>query len=207
MTSFAQNREDILISEYFGNYNGTLLDIGSNDGLTFSNSRLLILKGWSACLVEPSDWAFNELVDLYDKTTYASRVSLLNYAIGQTSGVHRFYESDTLLNKQDKALVSTLHQSEIDRWEGKVKFKETEISVITFEELLTYMPLQPIDFISIDCEGEDLAILKQIDLDRIGCKCVCVEFNGVNEQAYWDVMRLFEFKLLHKNGENLIYVR
>lgn len=207
MTSFSQNGEDILISEYFGNYKGNLLELGANNGKTFSNSRLMVLNGWLATLVEPSEWAFNELVDLYDKTIYSSRVSLLKLAIGEVSGKRKFYESGTLLNKNDKALVSTLHQSEIDRWGGKVKFKETEVAVITFEELLTYLPLQSIDFISIDCEGEDLSILKQIDLDRICCKCVCVEFNGLNEQAYWDIVRLFDFKLLHKNGENLIYVR
>ena len=51
---YSQNFEDEVIAEYFGNFQGTLIDIGANDGKTLSNSHYIIEKGWKAHLFEPN---------------------------------------------------------------------------------------------------------------------------------------------------------
>ena len=52
---YTQNNEEELVRAYFSDKDTKtmcLLDIGANDGETFSNSRQLILDGWNAVLVE-----------------------------------------------------------------------------------------------------------------------------------------------------------
>lgn len=54
---YSQKGEDIIALNYF-NLKGTqikcLVDIGAKDGLTFSNSKLLIENGWIGTLLEPN---------------------------------------------------------------------------------------------------------------------------------------------------------
>jgi len=53
--TYSQNNEQQVILDYFGeHYIGTFLDLGCNDGQTFSNTRALALNGWSGVLVDAS---------------------------------------------------------------------------------------------------------------------------------------------------------
>lgn len=202
---YAQNNEDELILNYFQGKPGTILDIGANDGVTFSNSKLLIEYGWKAVLVEPADWAFEKLNELHKDN---ENVQLLKYGIGDTTGKYHFWVSDTLLNKGDKNLVSTFDANEKTRWGTGVNFTEDFYAeVITFKELLGKSRYKIIDFISLDAEGFDLKILRQINFNDIGCRCICVEWNSVDFYKYDSVVRPYGFRLLHQNAENLLYVR
>jgi hypothetical protein len=53
---YSRNGEDVIAFNYF-NEKGTqmklLMDIGARDGITFSNSKLLIENGWIGTLLEP----------------------------------------------------------------------------------------------------------------------------------------------------------
>ena len=81
MKTYSQNKEDLSVLNYFGkDFKGLVLDIGANDGITLSNSRLLIESGWDGVLVEPSPKAYAKLLENKPKTN--SQVIALNYAIG-----------------------------------------------------------------------------------------------------------------------------
>lgn len=201
---YSQNNEEAVIAGYFGARIGKLLSLGENDGITLSNSRALIEKGWKAVLVEPSPVAFGKLFELYGVN---ENVNLNNVAIGNENGRSPFYDSGTLLNQGDEALVSTLSPTETKRWGNSVKFTDIDVDVVTVANLFEKMKSPFFDFVSIDCEGMDLDILRQMDLDAMETKCLCVEFNGKDEVLYFAHVRKYGFRLIHKNGENLIYVR
>lgn len=198
---YAQNNEDDLILRYFGGHQGTLLDIGANDGETFSNSKLLIEHGWTACLIEPSPAAYEKLERLHkgNKNVYC-----LNAAIGTMDGNYKFQDSGTLLGQNDTSLVSTLVTEETKRWGGKVAFNEIEVEVMTYRTFEELLPLH-YDLISIDAEGMDLAILRQINLSEV--RMVVVEFNGVDAEKYIEYCGSFGMKEIHRNGENLIFAK
>lgn len=206
---YSQNNEEEIIRSYFAGKKGHLLSLGENDGMTLSNSRALILDGWSADLVEPAKIPFEKLCELYAKRKNIDqfKIRLHNVAIGNKAGKAKFYSSGTLLKESDTDLVSTLIPEELIRWKGSVDFKEEEIDVITFSDLLESTMNNTFDFISIDCEGLDLAILQQMNLRELQCKCLCVEFNGKDEYLFTSYVASFGMRLLHKNSENLIYVR
>jgi hypothetical protein len=67
------------------------------------------------------------------------------------------------------------------------------------------LPIKQFDFISIDCEGEDLEILAQIDLSKT--QMLSLEWNSKPELKKDFEHYLDGFKLLYTSGENLIYVR
>lgn len=207
MNSYSQNKEDVSIQNYFDDFVGTLLSIGENDGKTISNSLALIDKGWKAVLVEPSPTAFKKLSDLHRNN---SNVLCFNTAIGDFNGDAEFYESGEHLGVGDSALLSTLDVKETERWGNTAQFNKINVPVITFLKFETNdtesFIKKTFDFISIDAEGYDLRILKQIDLIGHNTSMVIIEWNGKDFNEFDNYFKGQGFKLYLKNIENLIYV-
>lgn len=201
MKDYSQNGEQAIILNYFKEKNGCFLSIGENDGQTLSNVRALALSGWTGTCVEPATEAFSKLQELYVDTP----IECFNVAIGTENGRIAFYDMGTHLGKEDTSLLSTINKKEIDRWKGTVEFRETECTSWTFETLEQNSLYLTYDFISIDAEGMDYEILKQIPLTDV--KMVCVEYNGKDEEKYVRYCEKYGLKVLHKNFENLIFAR
>jgi len=200
---YSQNGEQKIILDYFKDFKGTLLDIGANDGETLSNSRALMLAGWNGVLVEPSRTAIDKLCKLYEKGTSAF---IVPFGIANHLGKSKFFDSGTHLKKGDTSLLSTCKESELKRWEGSDNhFTETEIDCITYKDLVDLYESDEFDFITIDAEGLDYDILIQIDLSKT--KMLIVETNSIEDEKYISYCKQFGMKVLHKNQENLIFVK
>lgn len=198
---YSQNQEEKYILEYFGEYRGTFISIGENDGITLSNVRALAELNWQGVMVEPSPLAFIKLKENYkDKKGFY----LYNIAIGTHNGRMKFYESGTHLNKGDVGLLSTGNPEEMKRWPGE-KFEEREVICYRWKTFLNRLKIKKFDFISLDAEGMCMEILEQIDLKDT--KLVCIEFNGDQSlKAKYDAY-MPEFKVIYTSAENLIYAR
>lgn len=232
MKDFSQNGEGKIIADYFGGFVGTLLDIGANDGMTLSNSRGLIEAGWSGVLVEPAAIAFSKLTKLYVKnapsvldkamfTRTSDDIILVQAAITTQDGPVDFYDSGTHLKQGDTSLLSTTRPEELARWKksGEV-FTKTTVRGITFSTLvkecglfvnkhsdMTATNQANFDFISIDAEGADYSILEQIPLQLVGCRMLCVETNGKDNQKFIDYCAQHGMRLHRRVSENLIFAR
>jgi len=207
---YSQNFEDEVIAEYFGNFQGTLIDIGANDGKTLSNSLFFIDKGWKAHLFEPNKNVFEKLSNLHKSN---SKVLCWNLGIADFDGEREFYESGSLISKDDYSLVSTLHEDEMKRWGESVQFTKTKVKFRKWEtwcKSVFVTPETTFDYISIDAEGEDWSILQQIDLNRFKTQVLCVEWNSVkrNEELFTEyASNLYKMKEIHRNAENLIFAK
>jgi FkbM family methyltransferase len=199
---YSQNQEEKYITEYFKDFKGTLLDIGANDGKTFSNSLKLIENGWKAYLVEPSPKAFQKLKSLHNGN---SNVECLTIAIGTANQKAMLHESGWHLHhKGDIGLLSSLKREETERWK-RVEFKESEVEVMDYKTFTDLIGYHAFDFITIDAEGMDWEILSQIDLTYT--KMVCVETNSIETEKYINYCRGFGMRLIYKNAENIIMVK
>lgn len=203
---YSQREEEIVILDYFKGFTGTLLDLGSNDGIIFSNSRALVEMGWSAALVEPCHTTFGKLV--INNAKYP-KSWCRNVAIGTQCGHFDFFESGSLINGHDYSLVSTLKESETVRWktvnepgQKVIDYKKTKAHVVDWKTFLRSCPYKQFDFITIDIEGMEIEVLKQMNLKELGCKLICVEYNNKNQEEFDS---LIPFPLLYKNRTNLIY--
>ncbi len=184
---YSQNNEQDVILDYFKDFKGKFLDIGANDGLTFSNSRALAEIGWQGTLIEPSPEPFKRLKALYNKT----KCKVLNIAIGDSSGEITFYDCvDTLLSSTNLELVKSWNRP----------YEEIKVKVKTFNEAV---PVNDFDFITIDAESMDLIILRQIDLTNV--KCLCIEHGNTIEAEILEYCT--GFKTILRNYENLILIK
>lgn len=203
--SYSQNLEEQHITNYFKGFTGTLLSIGENNGKTFSNALRLIELGWRAVLVEPSPVAFKKLLELHKDNP---KVECYDWAVGTTDGEVILHESaHHLKDKSDYALLSTLNLNETTRWEF-VSFKPVPVHCVTYKTLLRETKFTSFDFITVDCEGLDTVVLKQIDLTLV--KLLCIEFNSI-ESARREIMAycsLYGMKnIIYENAENLLIAR
>jgi|LakMenEpi03Aug12_release.lakeMendotaPanAssembly.Ray.scaffolds.fasta_scaffold23679_5 FkbM family methyltransferase len=179
---------------------GNILDIGSNDGETISNTRALLLKypHLICYFVEPNPHAFKKLESMYSKSHH----KLFNYAIGEVNGSATLYCNSHHLSEKDTGLLSTIIESELDRWGENETWQQIKVDVLKY-------PFSQIDFdfISIDTEGMDEKILKQINLTKT--KILCIEWNSIAEvkSTIAEYCSQFGLKLIHENSINLIFAR
>ncbi|HYG51718.1 MAG TPA: FkbM family methyltransferase [Flavobacteriales bacterium] len=206
---YSQNSEEQYILDYFKEKTfGRVLDVGANDGKTFSNSLALIERGWEAVLCEPSPIAFEKLVNLHKDTS--NRVCCVMAAIGEQQGKTTLHQSGAhLKNQSDVALLSTIHENETEKWKRQgVVFNDVECEVITIDQLQQIVRVDSFDFITIDCEGNDLKVLQQIDLTNTSL--VCVEWNE-NELIKNSIIeycaRYGLNKVIYVTGENILIGR
>jgi len=207
----SQNHEDDRILEYFNtlygkDYTGTLLDIGANDGVTVSNSRAFIERGWVGDLVEPAAISLKRLKELYKNKP---EVKIHGIALDTKAARVKFYESSGLFSSKDSGLLSTIIPEEVTKrgWVYKVKFNEYEVDALDFQTFSKQAMYSVWDFISIDAEGKDWDILQQIDLNKVKCQCLCVEHNSIEAQKYIDYAEQFGFSMLLINYTNVVMIK
>ena len=207
---YGQNKEDevinnLIVSKYGSDFKGTILDLGANDGITLSNSRYFIENGWRGVLVEAGKLPYVKLM-----TTSLPNTLAINCAIGNQDGYLTFYESKNLINPDDVGLVSSLVADETQRWRNAgVGFDEYKVECYTWDSFTDkfHLKSQLYDIISIDIEGMDYDVLIQMNLEELGCKVLCIEFNGKDMQKYCDYAMKFGMTLVHQNPENLIFLK
>jgi FkbM family methyltransferase len=196
----SQNDEERVILEYFKDFKGTFCDIGANDGVTLSNTYALALQGWNGVYVEASPKAYARL---YENIKLNAQV--FPNAVGKEFGKLKFNESGQQLGVGDTSLVSTFHQSEMDRFKKSVRYQTITVSCVTWDHIIDNAKYKPFDFISMDIEGCELEVLPQMDLSAV--ELFCIEWNSRPDlkKAYDPY---FEgFKVIYTSPENLIYAR
>lgn len=207
MTYHSQNRESEISLKYFNGRKGIMLDIGANDGITLSNSYDLIKEGWDCYCLEPSS-VFKDLQKLHVGNP---NVGCCNFGIGEREERVKFFESGAHVpNGHDKALVSSTKYEETVRWRNSgVEFEETEIQLMPFKKFWESVRKPKFNLISIDTEGTEISILKQINLKEVGCEMLIIEFNGVIDlkKAFTNYCRKFNMELIHQNSENLVFAK
>ena len=199
---YSQNSEEKIILEYFGDHIGTFIDIGSNDGITFSNTRALALRGWSGIFVDPHPEAMRRCKELYKgyKGFYFYEVAITSH-----NGKKVINASGSLCSAADIGLVSTFHDHEKQRFAKSVKYDPIEVKTRKWNTFLNMKKFKEFDMISMDCEGDELNILPDMDLSKT--KLICIEHNDKPELKAEYEKYLDGFKLIYTSGENLIYCR
>ena len=204
MNTYSQNKEDLQIKEYFGDRIGTLLSVGENDGMTFSNALLLIQNGWKAHCFEPS----SVCADLIRLHRANKNVHIYNKGLGDKVEKITLYESGAhVKNGTDRALVSTTDYDETIKWRKRgVQFVKKDIQIVDFTGWYEHAGRPKLEFISIDVEGMEWTILQQIDLAVTGTEFLIIEWNGDKGLAkkFTEYCNSFGLKECGRNGENLM---
>lgn len=167
--SYSQAGEDILIDYIFKARkiaNPSYLDIGAHHPKMFSNTALFYSRGSRGINIEPDPILFQAFEKDRKKDIN------LNIGIANQASVLDFYQFNA-------ATLNTFSKEEAERMqveEGIELQNVIKIPVDTLNNVLkkNYGGKIP-DFISLDVEGLDLAILKSIDFNQHRPKVICVE--------------------------------
>lgn len=171
--SFSQEGEDrivkmLLESEKIIDNDVTYLDIGCNDPIAFNNTYLLSksLSVKKGILVEP-----NTLLSEKIKKARPNDI-VINKGVGVTAGELSYYdfgEYHTLNTCSDEEKDSIIKQ-------GFQLKNTTKIEIVPINDILKeYFSDGRLDFLSIDIEGQDEKIVKNIDYNFIRPAIICIE--------------------------------
>jgi len=196
--SYSQYGEDRVVAELLGDATGRLLEIGAWDPKTFSNSRLLIERGWRAVLVEFSPAPVRALVSEYGSSE-SVQVLQAAISIGDHGALREFDLTDDGLSTRDPATL--------EKWRDRGGyFGKLWVPQISLERLLFQFG-GDFAFVSVDTEGTsvDLAVHYLIDLQQLP-RVMCVEHDG-RAIELMAVAQTRGYRMVHANGTNIIIAR
>ena len=192
---FSQNDEqDHILAHFLHSFHGRFLDIGAYDGVTFSNTRALVERGWHGVCVEPSPTVLPGLL----RNVAGWPVRVVPQAIGPTPGKVTWHECG-----DGVATTSKRHR---DRWKEKVAYTATEVCMVTPETLISDVG-DDFDFVSIDTEGTNEAVVLGMPWEKLTkCTLVCIE----HDRAIGSITATLSplgFREIARNPENIILSR
>jgi FkbM family methyltransferase len=204
MKGYSQYGEDKIILKFFKDKKGTLLDIGANDGRTISNSLLFIENGWSGVLVEASPIAFDKLKKEHENN---KNVYCLNKCLSDSNGETTFYHNEDHFGVGDTDLLSTIVPSNYMDSSRSFRFSSFTVECFDFETFYKDLPIKNFDYLSIDIEGMDLLLLKQMDLSKMGVELIIIEYNhtqSVKDEILEYCKKFNIDNILLDNGVNIV---
>lgn len=211
MKSYAQHGEDVLIFNQCGGYLKGIIDIGANDGITYSNSRLFLEQGiveGSSILIEPSAKSFKLLSELYTDTNVITLQSAVVKQSMIVNGKTQLYVGNIPGDVGDE-LVSTTIESEVNYWVNArgVDYKVQQVPAITPEQLfsdLSSSGISHFDLVSIDTEGLDLYILKSyLSHYNIPPRFIIIEHN-LNQDCLDFIQSMSNYTVIFNNTINSV---
>lgn len=169
---YSQYDEEAIINSFFKNKkDGLVVDIGAADGINNSNSRKLILDGWSALLIEPNPNNFSKLQTLYIEN---QNVNTLNLGCSDTTEDKiKFYIDQN--DEYEQLSTFSLEQVQKCKQMYGCDFIEKNIDVVKTSEIFSKNNVTKINFLSVDTESYDYKVIKGIDFDNVEIDLICVE--------------------------------
>jgi FkbM family methyltransferase len=169
--SYGQFGEDRILEEIFGDRaDGYCVEIGADDGRTGSASYLFEKRGWHCLLVEPIPESVEEIRRHRACTVVNCAVS--NREGEATFGVAEGVEAMSTLD------LTPAHVAWIKRVGGSVK--EITVRTATLDSLLAEAAFPEIQFITIDVEGHEIAVLEGFTLEAHKPRIMIIEDNSIS---------------------------
>ncbi len=168
--SHAQFGEDRVLAEIFADRaEGRCVEVGANDGRTGSASYLFEQRGWQCLLVEPIPALAQEI-----RKHRACRV--VNCAASSGEGEARFFVAEGV-----EAVSGLDLTPERIEWVQRVggTIREITVRTATLDSLLEDAGFTELEFVTIDVEGHELAVLEGFDLETYRPRVVIIEDNSV----------------------------
>lgn len=168
--SFAQQGEDLIIKSLLaqiGVSNATYLDVGAHDPMRGNNTYLFYALGSKGVDVEPNELLAGKLKAVRARDIVVAKGVGTG---GATTG--KYYEF--VGNGQ----TNTFSEDQVKRLDslGIKPMRVTDVALVAINDLLaSNFPKTPPSILSIDTQGSDLAILKELDFSRWKPPIICVE--------------------------------
>lgn len=167
--SKSQLGQDLFVLSQLGfKRHGYFVEFGACDGVYLSNSLLVEAEfGWSGILSEPGriwhdDLAQNRTATIEDRCVYSSSGDVVVFSEMEDAGLSTM---DVFVDSDSHSVARKIEAG-------------YEVETITLLDLLkAHHAPKTIDFLSIDTEGSEFAILNAFDFSSYSFRVICVEHN------------------------------
>ena len=201
---FSQYRQDEFIDKVVLNKKriGFFVDIGAHDGINLSNTYFFETKRrFKGLCVEPNPNVFEKLVE-------NRNCNVMNVCIGSDAGTVKFLVLAGY-SEMLSGIIDHYHPEHLKRIDAYIaeyggSKKEIEVTCTTLQNI-ELLSNKEIDYMSIDTEGNEVAILKSIDFNRIKVNCFSIE-NNYNNSDIEDIMTKNGYIRVYRLGDDDIYL-
>lgn len=199
----SQDGQDEFVFERLGGRRaGVFFEVGAFDGVTFSNTCALERRfGWTGIAVEPSPTAFSRLQS--NRTCV-----VVNGCIAASPGMVKYLHIEGCAAMLSGVVdqYDARHRERIERemLAGGGARRELDVPCFTIDGLASRHGISRIDYLSIDTEGGERAILESIDFGRIDVNLITVE-NNYGDLRFRAILRRSGFRLIAKIARDEVY--
>jgi FkbM family methyltransferase len=198
--SYAQNGEDIRHNRAFPPPSrGFYIEVGAYDPVELSITKLFYDRGWRGISVEPSPTQHAKM------TAARPDDKILNLALSDHDGRMTFHESVGVG-------LSTLQKEDADRFaRDGYKRKSYDVQVRTLASVCDEYVRGPIDFLTVDVEGHEEAVLRGADFSRFRPKVAIVEAtqprsNKPSHEGWEPLLLAADYEYVTFDGVSRFYV-
>jgi FkbM family methyltransferase len=167
---YSQLGQDLFVIRHLRHKrNGFFVEVGVGEGKHLSNTYLLEKKyKWNGILCEPNP--------VFHDSIRAQRSAILEKRAAFSESGARL----SFLCCQNRELSTFSMHANGDHHVGTGT--EIDVETVTLTDLLTQQGVKEIDYLSVDTEGSELAILKDFDFDRFKVPVMTIEHNFDKER-------------------------
>lgn len=206
MKTYSQYNQDVwLKNNIFSNISdGVFIEIGADDGLDKSNTKLFEELGWSGLCIEPSPSRYKKLIS--NRSCVCE-----NYAISDSIGEIEFLDISGW-GKGLSGITSKYSDEHLHRIKNEIKHPDNNghekitVKTTTLEHLLHKHGMECVDFCSIDTEGCEYDIIKSINFNNITIDVFLIE-NNYNDNSVEDYLLKNNYKKIQKLAIDDVYQR
>lgn len=198
--SYAQNYEDIMLWRALKHIEqGFYVDVGANDPIIDSVTKLFYDAGWSGINIDPVEKFIEKYHLLRERDVSISK------AVSDEKGVMQLWQCDIPgWSTLDRTVVAK-HESE--GYEGYW----SEVSINTLTAILDEQNVSDIHFLKVDVEGAEYPVLKGNDWSKYRPWIVLIEATVPNTQIsdYDECEKLLlenQYHHIYSDGLNRYYV-
>jgi len=197
--SYAQNREDIILSAFFKDgKKGFYVDVGAFDPTIDSVTQYFYERGWRGINVEPNKQLYKKFV--------ASRKNDINVnkALSDEVGtvVLREYLDGLGLSTIDKTSQLKYEESEAGITS---RYVDVEVQTDTLANILAANNVESINFLKVDVEGNEYRVLAGNDWEKYRPDVICIESNHIVKDWH-ALLDEHEYEVVFFDGLNEYFV-
>ena len=206
------NNLDRRLSSLLPHKNGFYVEIGANDGITYSNSLYFERKrDWSGILVEPDKQNFQLLRNNRRKSNKFFNCACVSFEFKE-SFIEFVYSNLMSVTINDKSKFDKMNNHTLSGMKFLAKdemVKTYLVPAMNLESILVQASAPNLmDFFSLDVEGNELEVLKGLNHNKYRFKYILVETNEfvaissyLKNAKYHLMEKLSHHDYLFKNGD------
>ena len=196
---------DFAAKFFNGKKNGTFVDVGAADGIIWSNSLSFEINyNWTGLCIEAHPGTYQKLTENRKQTTcinlaVSDKEEDLNFVCIEgsascISGLSKHFDS-----RHKDRIINEINATNSPASKLKIKAKP-------LQQILNEHKIDNIDYLSVDVEGAELAVLRGIDFSRTNISLISLEVNYELDTVI-DELTKYDYKFLEKVCADAFFTR